>query len=322
MLKLMDQIVASRLVLPRSDVRVSRRDSMQLKACPLRYVLDADASMQCADLIRECPELPSLEREVLRVPASEFWLEWLAEPLEAGRKLGCLVQASDDGRSGRVLAYYTTPDGKPQRLPGVIEFDLDGEAPRTARGSRNFAHRLFPHLEHVLTRVVMTMDPDWIKAVAKSGEATLRNKMTLEAEGTWFFIPFLLTFSVLLFSPNVMRERRVVSASQGGSSAGRRPSLDHVEVSMRLGEYTPPSESRASGAGSGREPPRMHVVRGHYVSRGSKTFWRTSHLRGSGQWTDHGKTVRVKGARSPRPNGDLLPSPSAHQPAAAGHHWF
>lgn len=90
---------------------------------------------------------------------------------------------------------------------------------------------------------------------------------------------------------------------------------------MRLGEYSPPSESRAAGAGSGREPPRMHVVRGHYVSRGSKTFWRTSHLRGSGRWTDQAKTVRVKGARSSKPNGDLLPSPHAQEPVAAGHYW-
>ena len=317
---LMDQIVASRLVLPRGDVRVSRRDAMQLRCCPLRYVLDADASKQCSDLLRECPELPSLEREVLRLPAAVFWLEWFAEPLEGGQKLGCLVQASEDGRSGTVLPYYTTTAGRPQRLPGVIEFDLDGEARPNVRGSRQFAHRLFPHLDHVLTRVAMTMDPGWISTVAKAGEATLRNKMTLEAEGTWFFIPYLLTFSVLLSSPNVLREKHSVSAPQDHRAGARRPPLGHVEVSLRLGEYAPSSDRPAGNSDSGRAMPRMHVVRGHYVSRGLKTFWRMSHLRGSGDWTDYSKTVRVKAARRPASFDGALASQSARRSAVTSYY--
>lgn len=286
---------------------------MQLRSCPLRYVLDAGASKQCADLLRDCPELTALEREVLRVPASEFWLEWSSETddgsIEGDRSLGCLVQAAEDGRSGTVLPYYTHPDGRATRLPGVIYFDLDGEVGRNVRGTRNFVHRLFPHLDHILARAEMTMDPGWVKAAAKHGEATLANRMTQEAEDAWFFLPFLLTFSVLLYSPNVLREspstRRHQSSSNGNTISKsrcepnqQRQSLDHIEVSLRLGEYASFSVDHANNANGGREKPRLHIVRGHYVSRGSKVFWRTSHLRGSGEWAGYSKTVRVKQARA------------------------
>lgn len=301
---LMDKIIESRSVLPRGDVRVSHRDAMQLRSCSLRYVLDADASVQCADLLRNCPDLMSLERDVLRVPAAEFWLEWSAEQEREGvgaQKLGCLVRASEDGRNGTVLPYYTTADGRAQRLPGTIEFDLDGVAPQSVPGSRNFSHRLFPHLEHVLSHAVMSMDPGWVKAVAKSGETTLTNKMTQEAEGSWFFLPFLLTFSVLLSSPNVLHERRSAAPAHNRTGSGQRQQLDHIEVSLHLGEYADfGGGSRTEPARSGREMPRLHVVRGHYVSRGDKTFWRTSHLRGSGDWAGYSKTVNVKAGRASR----------------------
>lgn len=301
-MNLMDMIVGSRAVLPRRDVRASRHDAVQLRSCPLRYVLDEGASRQCADLLRECPDLMTLERDVLRLPATRFWLEWPAEDdgngsSSSGVRLGCLVEASEDGRSGTVFPYYSTRDNQAQRLPGCIQFDLDNPCTQNGHGSRSFTHRLFPHLNQVLAHAVMTMDSGWVRAAARLGEATLFNKMTVEAEGSWFYLPFLLTFSVLLFSPSIIRERHTNAERSGAAQTGRARTLDHIEVTMRLGEHTAWDSIRAHREGSRRGPPRLHVVRGHYVSRGSKKFWRMSHLRGSGEWSGYSKTVKVKAAR-------------------------
>ncbi|MXO86520.1 hypothetical protein GRI38_10835 [Altererythrobacter aurantiacus] len=274
-----------------------------MAACPLRYVLDIDASLQCADLIRDCPELMSLEKDVLRLPASDFWLEWFCEPEEpgseiSGLRLGCLARATEDGRSGTLVPFYAAADGAAKRLPGTIEFDLDRDVPRSALGSRNFTHRLFPHLDHILRHAFIVMDERWVAKASKKGLATLQNMLTLEAEGTWFYLPYLLTFSLLLNSPNVVQTRNGVSASVG-SGAPIKAVTDHIEVSMHLGETR-----RQSNAGewassrASRETPRLHLVRGHYVSRGEKTFWRTSHLRGNGEWAGFYKTVNVKAGRA------------------------
>lgn len=301
---LMDTIIESRSVLPRGDVRVSHRDAMHIRGCSLRYVLDPDASAQCAHLLRDCPDLMTLEREVLRLPADEFWIEWVAEehhPGAARQKLGCYVRAAEDGRSGTILPYYSTAEGRAQRLPGVIDFDLDSAAPQSTRDKRNFSHRDFAHLEHVLSHASMSMDAGWVSSVAKSGEAALTEKMTHEAEGSWFFLPFLLTFSVLLSSPNILRERRSGMASGHQGTTRSHAPLAHIEVSLHLGEYS--DAGSAPGAGSlrgGREMPRLHVVRGHYVSRGDKVFWRTSHLRGAGDWAGFSKIVHVKAASGSR----------------------
>lgn len=301
----MDLVVASRSVLPRGDVRISHRDAMQLIACPLRYVLDSGASRQCGDLLRDCPDLMMLESDVLRVPATEFWLEWPAEVSDDrayDQRLGCLVRAAPDGRSGEIQAYHTNLDGQARRLPGTISFDLDGEFSNSVRGSRTYAHGLFPHLDDVLAKSLMTMDGSWIRANARDDERAFNRKMASEAEGTWFYLPFLLTFSVLLFSPNVLTERR---ARTGDEAAGlpnaaqrRTRKLEHIEVSLHLGEYSTGDRPGSSTDGKGsRDAPRLHLVRGHYVSRNQKTFWRTSHLRGSGDWAGCAKTVNVKAAR-------------------------
>ncbi|WP_176267616.1 hypothetical protein [Qipengyuania atrilutea] len=246
----------------------------------------------------------SLEKAVLRLPASEFWLEWFCEPEEpgseiSGLKLGCLARASEDGRSGTLLPFYAATDGAAKRLPGTIEFDLDRDVPRSALGSRNFSHRLFPHLDHILQHAFIVMDDRWVAKASKKGPATLQNMLTLEAEGTWFYLPFLLTFSLLLGSPNVVQRRNGASGSSGTGSPTRM-ATDHIEVSMHLGETRQKTSNASEWAGSraSRETPRLHLVRGHYVSRGEKTFWRTSHLRGNGEWGGLYKTVNVKAGRA------------------------
>ncbi len=62
---------------------------------------------------------------------------------------------------------------------------------------------------------------------------------------------------------------------------GELPLRDHVVVRMRLSAAERRSSSGSAGTGSG-DPRRAHLVRGHFVNRAGKIFWRRSHARGFG----------------------------------------
>ncbi len=305
----MDSIVASRSFYSRSDKRVAHRDALDLLACPLRYVLEEGAAGQCGDLLRECPDLMTLERDILRLPAESFWLEWPAErevENEDSGRLGCLVKGAPDGRSGTIFPFYGAPDGRAERLPGEITFDLDEDEVAHLGNGRTYNHNMFGHLNPILARATMKMDGGWLGQ--HSGEG-LERSLSSQAEASWFFLPFLLTFSVLLFSPNVLAVTAQAHAPSTYSRPGKRARmLDHFEVSLHLGEYRTPQESAPANGRNQREQPRLHLVRGHYVSRGNKTFWRMSHLRGAGEWAGYSKTIKVKAARANRNRPSSSPS--------------
>ena len=300
----MDRIVATRSFHSRADIRVSYRDALEVITCPLRYVMDPDAARQCGDLLRDCPELMEIERSVLRMPAGMFWLEWPAEPDPSGsgggEQIGCVVRASEDGRSGSIQPFFSDTSGQVSRLPGDISFDLDAMAHPDPDGSRaTFKHDRFHHLNDVLSSAALRLNRDWMR---RNLTGDPNRRLSQEAEKSWFFLPFLLTFSVLLSSPNILNMNTRKPLGNRETFGSRIPkTLEHYEVSMHLGEFSMDGGKASNGASrTSRETPRLHLVRGHYVQRGGKTFWRVSHMRGSGEWAGFDKTVRVKGAR-PQP---------------------
>ena len=94
-----------------------------VRACPVRYILDAASSAQCRDLVREAHELFRPEDPLLRLPAEAFWLEWFNDPDESGiagrpeHRTGLLVEADGRGRRGRLRIFG--PGTTPRRPAGA-----------------------------------------------------------------------------------------------------------------------------------------------------------------------------------------------------------
>ncbi len=304
-MRLMDRIAEVRSATSQPDAGISHHDSLALAGCALRYVMTKEASAQCGDLIRSSPELLTAKDDLLRLPAEQFWVEWFAEMGGDGdfggdwaQKIGCLVQTNEGGRSGHIILYGTTFNGGVDRLPGKIIFDLDHRyvSPYPS-GSYRMSHGDLGFLNNILSHALMQLEERWRGRAKLDKRYAYQDLVRHQAEQSWYALPFILAFAALLNSDDVVDQTPSQLAQLNASRARRRRRalLEHVEVSMRLGERRQSDGAAQDNHHGARATARLHFVRGHTVSRGGKTFWRTSHLRGDADAPIISKTVSVRG---------------------------
>ena len=267
--------------------RVNPALQQKLEQAKLRYVLDEAISRQCFELIRSDSGLLHPDNPMLRLPTGAFWLEWFSEtvPGEIAHRLGALVEGSSDGRSGRIASFWAARGSAAGESSVAIHFDLDDPMCPKCPGV-SVRHSSFRHLNSLFAR--MRCAPASSSSVSGSCWPGVQE----EAEGIWFYLPLVLSFSVLLNSAGAVDER---PSDLGRLNCirikrGRPPLLDHVEVRLRLGDVE--RQDRLGGGGA-RGMPRLHLVRGHVVSRRGATFWRSSHMRGDPTRAVASTTVRV-----------------------------
>lgn len=276
------------------DSEKLREDIRQI---PIRYILDGLASEACNNLL-VADGLFDNVGELLRFPASVFWLElWSDSASEADkrqRKIGALIEADEKGRCGTATHFFEDAAGEPRMIPIRTFFNFDEECPPSQDPTHlTVKHRDFHHLESVFRHVRLVVDDRWFNAAMADDNFPLQRRLKEYAEGMWFDLPVALAFSAMLNSAGVTKQNpsQLGKLNNARIRRGKAPLLDHVEVSLNLSHS---SEHAAEGVGTGlRSPPRLHFVRGHMVSRGSKTFWRASHLRGDNNFALVSRTVKV-----------------------------
>jgi hypothetical protein len=268
--------------------------------CPLRYVLEPDLLAGAQQIVDLWPDLLDPADTHLRVPAERMWIEWrtASPPHTAPQQVGLLVESAPDGRSGRIRSFWTSGHG-PEAAQAALLFDLDEiPAPQgvyaslhPVRSGPEVAKNFLPHLAAGVDRgwhryfAATTLGPDRIgEAVDQVLQPVIRD--------TLLFFAFLR----LLHSQIGLRRQEIDRSRLNAARlrTGKTPLLDHVELSIAIGEALSVS---APGEGAGRSRARLHLVRGHLVRRRDAIFWRSPHLRGGG--TDRGaqpppKTVRAR----------------------------
>lgn len=272
--------------------------SADIRRCQLRYILDRTASEECLNLISS-PSNGLFEREspLFRMPAENFWVE-LFEAGTGQAKIGLLVETEPGGRRGILTGYFLDESGRPDKIGAWVEFDLDSPPRLRSRAGVGMTHDVYCHLNELLQCAVMRVEPEW-EQFFRSRDG-LRYMHTINGIGAnaWYFLPIACAFAAMLNSPELLIETpsNLGKLNSARLRRGRTPLLDHLEVSIRLGENR--SVSRGARPIHTKASPRLHHVRGHYVHRAGKTFWRSPHLRGDADRAIVRKTVRVLGALS------------------------
>jgi hypothetical protein len=276
-----------------------------IAACPLRLVLTDALTRVCASLAYAEGDRLAGCLDLIHVPATKLWVEWLdtprreivsvavdtAEGAERGEpvRAGLYLSADPSGRRGEARTFWGPAAGAGEAClaPLVTEFDLDsdgGEAGSIASVFAGAPARLTTDdaaLAHVLSGVRFRFDKAWSAyyrrecATAAARESVLRASLATVGSD----LALLFALCLLLASRLRLPERRpdLARLNRRRARDGRPALLDHVELAV-------PVMSACSAAaptnGHSRRMPRLHHVRGHLVRRGSQVFWRVPHLRG------------------------------------------
>lgn len=274
-----------------------------IDSCALRYIVDPTASSQCADLLTREADLFDPENPMLRAPAPLFWMEWFQDEFAGNssgprQRLGVLVEASPDGRSGTLRYFFETVDGEIGSSPLIIEFDLDQQPrPDPVRWRFRLTHGDIDYLDVLLRHCVLYVDRGWVASLTHCTTAERSDFVSIHAGAMWLAFPIMLAFGALLGDGRVLSERKsdLAKLNAARQKGGKRPLLEHVEVSLNLGEILTSSRAPTGQMASGRSTPRLHYVRGHSVKRAGKIFWRTAHFRGDAERPILTRTVNVRG---------------------------
>lgn len=274
-------------------------------ACPLRLVLTDPLTRVCTSLAYAEGDRLGGCLDLVRMPATRLWVEWLDAPrLEvvsaalgnaaAGERApamraGVYVSADPSGRRGRARTFWGPADGDGEAClaPLVTEFDLDGDdhAAGSIAGTFDGAPARLEADDAALAGILRCLrfrfDAAWAAyyrgacTTAAEREAVLR--ASLASVGT--DLPVLFALCLLLSSRLRLPERRpdLVRLNRRRARDGRAALLDHAELAVPVMSAYSTAPPRA---GDPRRMPRLHHVRGHLVRRGSQVFWRVPHLRG------------------------------------------
>jgi len=310
---LLDNIVQSKqalIVRPRGGTDVwhlpgSGQLAASIEECPLRYVLRDDVTELCTKLAFEEDTILGSSIELLRVPASRLWVEFasharhkvfsslnrLSDGLEhdQDQRIGLLIASDRDGRKGQIDVFWENLSGLgPDLAPFRIDFDFDDETlssvanlsgDATELGIEIPDHRM---LNPLYRHVRFELRQQWHNYYRQRAASESRFREVLHAAVKPLLedVPFFATFCLLLISRDALREQHSDRARLNKSRAkrGRAPLLDHVELTINLGEHEHPERTSEGGE---RTSPRLHFVRGHLVRRGDSIHWRTSHMRGT-----------------------------------------
>lgn len=308
-MRLVDQIVCAPTEVMARDSKGSKHrlpgvgaKATLIEQCFLRYIVDRAASQECLDLMRSDVGLLTAENVLLRMPAEQLWIEWVVEaatPTAAEHRVGALVESDTSGRRGTVTTFWRDRFGRADVCVAEIEFDLDHELSLTPNSPtvRRLRHSSLPHLDRLFRHTLLRVGLAWSRFMKANNSAGYQKNLSELAELTWFAFPFVLAFATLVNEERTFEQRGsdLSRLNLARLKRGRRPLLDHIDISMELGAV----QGQGIGlSGGGRRKARHHLVRGHMVMRGGKAFWRSTHLRGDRTRPITQKTVYVKGARA------------------------
>lgn len=265
--------------------------ALEIEGCELRYILNRPASDELMNLVTS-PNNGLFEPQsaLLRMPAEAFWLEWFGS-LEQ-QKLGLLVQAEPGGRQGSITGYFQDQDGRPDKVGAWVSFDLD--RPRAvSQSARVMRHGEHGHLDELLSCAALHLELEWEQFFKARDAGPYETTVKDVAANCWYFLPIACAFAAMINSSDVLVETQsdLSRLNNARVRRGNTPLLDHIEISLRLGQGR--GEGAAFLHGRSKMSPRLHHVRGHFVQRAGKTFWRTPHLRGDTSRPILQKTVKV-----------------------------
>jgi hypothetical protein len=283
--------------------------SSALVACPTRYCLSDDLVGLCTALAFSKGARTLACADLLHVPGERVWIEWCETPWikelnrygfrsdaqrarSVGRR-GALIQSSPQGRRGLIKSFWANGDNELDVLASSMEayFDFDtevGEDPAAPDGRSGLAISVFDRAAgnaDILRRCFrFRYERSWQNYYEQAQlSACQADSIARHALGTIAIdIPVILAFLLLLATrPGLPRRALMLERlNQARMKSGKKPLLDHIEVSSPLlPKYR--SSGGESVAEYPRRGPRLHHVRGHLVRRGSQLFWRVPHLRGN-----------------------------------------
>lgn len=297
-MRLLDQVVQSgrtvsivdgrgRHAMPGAGQRASA-----LLACPLRYVLGPDVAETSRQVCRML--VGQISTSAVRMPAPSFWAEWAELD---GRRTGALVTADLAGRSGTIETFWEQANGDPDLAQVLLHFDLDHDlavAP-DAVGWVAIGPAEHPLHKHLLFEVDAHWAGHFYHMGPVAGYAAVRRAATEVAPVCGMVLGFalLLTARSEIVIAEVDRSR----LNRARKRLNRTVLLDHKEVRLNLDAQVRPGDLLA---GTGRGQARLHLVRGHFVRRGERVFWRRSHTRGSSSPAVLSRTVLVAGTNRRR----------------------
>jgi hypothetical protein len=278
--------------------------------CPLRFVLGDDVTRASAELaFADGARLVGC-LDLLRIPASQIWIEWNDEVHQrvvydtrsvadydtaaSSRRVGVLLQASADGyrAQGRTFWVDAAADEASEVTLSPLEthIDLRGEFVEAAEipailagGLAAVAFQANAAMNTLLNHVRFRFDAPWaayFRAAASDPEAQ-RRAVHSSLAAVARDVPLILAFFLLLSARDATRSVPIsrTAINRKRQANGRSPLLDHIEVHESLDAVQHPEGGVAI---MGRQSPRLHHVRGHLVRRDNSVFWRMPHLRGSG----------------------------------------
>jgi hypothetical protein len=273
--------------------------------CPLRLILTDSLVHLCAALAYSDGDGLARCLDLIHVPATRLWVEWLDQPRQeaiaaaqllampsvapGAVRAGLYVAADPSGRRGTLHTFWGPSDGDGAvcLAPLRTEFDLDviDEDPATldsvfADGVARVEADTEP-LASVLGRARFRFQGAWSDYYRTQCRSAAARASVLHASLATVAtdLPVLLALSLLLNSPGALAERRVElgKLNRRRALAGRPALLDHVEVTAPVAA---PWVRSPSAGGDPRRAPRLHHVRGHLVRRGNTVHWRIPHVRG------------------------------------------
>ncbi len=288
-MKLMDQIMSFGAAWPVPN-SCELPVSQDWSETSVRYVIDEEVTAICDSLVCKHFDMLVDMLPLARVPAPDFWIERLSfnENNSGGRsRLGCRVMANETGRAGEICLVAEVTDAVPIVLPQKVVFDFDGHQ-IAADSSESFRLPLPPQLDAQEAKIAevfaIALHPGWGKyydLAQHQGELAREVKAQLSA--SVYDGLFVLAFCVLLSSQRSFREIRVEldRLNRHRVSAGKQKLLDHVEVKASIVHQQSAYQGARQNSAAARAFPRMHLVRGHFVRKGSMLYWRRTHMRGA-----------------------------------------
>ena len=238
----------------------------------------------CHELIMRQPDILCASTDILRCPDRAVWIEWTQEAsVDApALRIGVMIESAENGRTGEIRIVFENLGEEPEASPATFTFDMDG-APAVDRKHLSFTmQHASLHLHTFLETVTGSINPIWAKYWTDTqGPQKLVDKKRHLAQSLWM-VPAMVFAFVLILGTNSQIDRREIrrgTLNARRMKKARARLLDHSEVRLKL-LPTQLSSEVASLAGSDRRHARLHSVRGHFVKRGDKIFWRKAHFRG------------------------------------------
>lgn len=266
-----------------------------IQSCDFRYILDKVASDECMKLVKSSSNgLFQLDSPLLRMPRQAFWMEWFSTDADK-TKIGLLVEAAPDGRSGILTGYFQNEYGRADKIGAWLEFNFDYPSRPADPAHLTMQHREYPHLNDLLSCARLHIEPEWDGFFRARSPDHISQTMAELAANSWYFLPAASAFAAMLNSRELLiaTPSNLSRLNAARRRRGSRPLLNHIEISIHLAQAKAAADAdRRAGA---KSSPRLHHVRGHFVRRADKIFWRSAHLRGDAERPILQKTVRVHG---------------------------